>query len=172
VYRYGLEFVKVLYENGGWSAVDDAYANPPTTTEQIMHPEKYFAQEGALAVDAPQVTGDWSLVETNSFGEYFISVMLGNWISEDDAFDAAEGWGGDVFSYYELDDEFFFTWNILWDSEDDAFEFYLAFQDMMYNTSAEKHNCSYWEANGRYISIDWNGNQTLIVSSADAALVQ
>jgi hypothetical protein len=171
-YRYGLEFVKFLYEQGGWGAIDDAYSNPPYTSEQIMHPEKYFSQEGTKIVDAPQVNGNWTLVETNRFGEYFVFVMLEDWISEGDASEAAKGWGGDVFSYYELDDEFFFTWNIVWDTVDDAHEFYLAFQDMMYKTSAEKHNCSYWEANGRFISIDWNGDQTLIVSSSDEALIQ
>ena len=171
-YRYGLEFVKFLYEQGGWAAIDDAYANPPYTSEQIMHPEKYYSQEGTKFVAAPQVTGEWNLVETNRFGEYFVFVMLENWISEGDASEAAKGWGGDVFSYYELDGEFFFTWNIMWDTVDDAHEFDLAFQDMMYKTSAEKHNCSYWESNGRYISIHWNGDQTLIVSSSDEALIQ
>jgi len=171
-YRYGLEFVKILYKQGGWDAIDDAYSNPPYTSEQIMHPEKYFSQEGTKNVDSPLVNGNWTLVETNRFGEYFVFVMLEDWISEGDALEAAKGWGGDVFSYYELDDEFFFTWNIVWDTVDDAHEFDLAFQDMMYKTSAEKHNCSYWEANGRYISIHWNGDQTLIVSSSDEALIQ
>jgi len=171
-YRYGLEFVKFLYEQGGWAVIDDAYLNPPYTSEQIMHPEKYFSQEGTIFVTAPQVNGDWTLVETNRFGEYFVFVMLENWISEGDASEAAKGWGGDVSSYYELGDEFLFTWNIVWDTVDDAHEFDLAFQDMMYKTSAEKHNCNYWESNGRYISIHCNGDQTLIVSSSDEALIQ
>ena len=171
-YRYGMEFVEALYDIGGWDAVENAYSIPPSTTEQIMHPEKYSAKEDAKTVEAPSVTGDWSLIETERFGEYFIFVMLDNWIYEADAEEAADGWGGDVFNYYEGNDEFFFTWNIVWDTGDDAHEFYLAFQDMMYRTSAEKHNCSYWSANGRYISIQWNENSTLIISSADEALVQ
>ena len=57
VYRYGLEFVKTLYnyDLGSWEDVDGAYLNPPTTTEQIIHPEKYLSQEAALPVDAPEV---------------------------------------------------------------------------------------------------------------------
>jgi len=167
VYRYGVEFVKALYEQGDWDAVDDSYMNPPSTTEQIMHPDKYFAQEGTLTVEAASVTDDWNLKKTDRFGEYFIFVMLDNWISETDAKNASEGWGGDIINYYEKDDDFLFTWNIAWDSRDDAFEFYLAFQEMMYETSAEKHNCSYWSADGRYISIQWNENSTLITSSTN-----
>ena len=166
-YRYGVEFVKTLYAQGGWNAVEEAYKNPPNTTEQIMHPEKYFAQEDAQSVEAPSITGDWNLKKTDRFGECFILVMLDNWISTDEAEQAAEGWGGDNFAYYERDDDFLFTWNIAWDSKDDAHEFYIAFQEMMYETSAEKHNCSYWFANGRYISIQWNENSTLITSSTN-----
>ncbi len=172
VYRYGVEFVKAVYEQGGWDAVDEAYANPPRTTEQIMHPDKYFAQEDALTVEAASVTGDWNLTKTERFGEYFIFVMLDKWISETEAETAAEGWGGDNFTYYERDDDFLFTWNIVWDSKDDANEFYLAFQNLMYKSSAEKHNCSYWSAYGRYISIQWNENSTLIISSANETIVQ
>jgi hypothetical protein len=98
--------------------------------------------------------------------------MLDNWLSTDDAEEAAAGWGGDAINYYEKDDDFLFTWNIVWDSEDDAHAFYLAFQDMMYKASAEKQNCSHWSAYGRYISIQWNGKSTLIISSADETLVQ
>jgi hypothetical protein len=98
--------------------------------------------------------------------------MLDNWISEEDASEAAAGWGGDVFSYYESDGEFLFTWNIVWDTERDAHEFDSAFRDMMFETASEKHNCSYWEANGRYISILQIGNTTVIKSSANEAMVQ
>jgi hypothetical protein len=172
VYRYGVEFVKALYNSGGWEAVSEVYLNPPTTTEQIIHPEKYFAQEDALLVESASVNDDWNLKKTDRFGEYFIFVMLDNWLSIDDAEQAAEGWGGDFINYYEKGDDFVFTWNIVWDSKDDAYEFYSAFQDMLYNASAEKQNCSHWSAYGRYISIQWDGNQTLMVSSANETLVQ
>jgi hypothetical protein len=171
-YRYGVEFVKALYAQGGWETVENAYANLPNTTEQIMHPEKYFAQEDAQTVEAPSITGEWNLTKNDRFGEYFIQAMLDNWLSTDEAEQAAEGWGGDIINYYEKDDDFLFTWNIAWDSRDDAFDFYLAFQEMMYKTSAEKHNCSHWSADGRYISIQWNENSTLIISSANETFVQ
>jgi hypothetical protein len=165
VYRYGVEFIKALYEKGGWKAVNCAYMNPPSTTEQIIHPEKYFALEDAAIIEAFSVNDNWNLKKTDRFGEYFIEVMLDNWISIDKAQAAAEGWGGDIMNYYERDKDFLFNWNITWDSRDDAHEFYIAFQEMMYKTSAEKHNCSYWFNDARYISIQWNNKSTLITSS-------
>lgn len=170
-YRYGVEFVKELYAQGGWETVEEAYENPPNTTEQIMHPEKYFAQEDVQTVEAPSITGEWNLKKTDSFGKYFILVMLDNWISETEAEKAAEGWGGDNFTYYEKDDDFLFTWNIAWDSKDDAQEFYFAFQEMMDKTSAEKQTGGYWFADERYISIQWNENSTLIKSSTNETIV-
>lgn len=170
-YRYGVEFVEALYNQGGWETVEKAYENPPSTTEQIIHPDKYFAQEGAKTVEAPSITGEWNLTKTERFGEYFIFVMLDNWISETEAEKAAEGWGGDNFTYYERDDDFLFTWNIAWDSKDDAQEFYFAFQEMMDKTSAEKQTGGYWFADERYISIQWNENSTLIKSSTNETIV-
>ena len=165
-YNYGVEFVKTLYEQeGAWEAVEEAYANPPNTTEQVMHPEKYFAQEDAQAVEAPSITGDWNLTKTERYGEYFILTMLDNWIPTDDAEEAAEGWGGDNLTFYERDDEYLFTWKIVWDSTYDAQEFYSAFQQMLSKTSAQKENDNTWLAYGRYISIQRNENTTLIVSS-------
>ena len=172
-YRYGVEFVKALYnQKGGWEAVNEAYENPPRTTEQIMHPEKYFAQEDAQTVEVPSITGEWNLKKTDRFGEYFIFVMLDNWLSETDAKNAAEGWGGDLINYYEKDDDFLFTWNIAWDSSEDAYEFYAAFQDMMDKTSADNPTDDCWFAYERYLSIQLNENSTLIISSADETIVQ
>ena len=171
VYRYGVEFVKAVYAHGGWAAVNKAYLNPPNTTEQIIHPEKYFGQEDALNVETSFVTGDWNLTKTDIFGEYFIFVILDNWISESKAELTAEGWGGDIFNYYESDDDFLFTWNIAWDSSEDAYDFYVAFQDMMDKTSADNPTDDCWFAYERYLSIQWNENLTLITSSASEALV-
>ncbi len=40
-YSDGPPFVKTLHEQGGWEAVNAVYADPPASTEQTIHPEKY-----------------------------------------------------------------------------------------------------------------------------------
>lgn len=172
VYRYGLEFAKALYQKGGWETLNQAYNNLPNTTEQILHPEKYFNQENYQTVEAPTITGNWNLTKTDRLGEYFIQVMLDHWISTENAKAAASGWGGDIFSYYENGEEFAFTWNIMWDSEDDANEFYEIFQEMMDETLANKADNGNWFENGRYLSVQLNENSTLITSSVDSSIVQ
>ncbi|MEF8882797.1 MAG: Hvo_1808 family surface protein [Halapricum sp.] len=40
-YSDGPKFVRQIRNEGGWEAVDDVYDNPPESTEQIIHTEKY-----------------------------------------------------------------------------------------------------------------------------------
>ena len=74
-YFGGLNFVTSLQASGigGWSAVNKVWDNRPTTTEQIMHPEKYLAGEGAIAVKLPDVAADlgkgWKTSFTQTLGE-------------------------------------------------------------------------------------------------------
>lgn len=41
VYSDGPVFVDRLLDRGGWAAVEDAYGDPPASTEQVIHPGKY-----------------------------------------------------------------------------------------------------------------------------------
>ena len=63
-YLEGANFVVSLYQADGWTTVDAAYANPPSSTEQILHPDKFEAGEAPVPVAVPDVSaqlGDgWS----------------------------------------------------------------------------------------------------------------
>jgi hypothetical protein len=68
-YAEGLGFVCELYRDGGWAAVNEAYANPPTTTAQILFPERYAAHEGAADPrDAASPGPGWTTEEVRAFG--------------------------------------------------------------------------------------------------------
>jgi hypothetical protein len=47
-YAEGMGFVCRLHQRGGWKAVDAAYARPPSTTAQILFPERYRAGEESV----------------------------------------------------------------------------------------------------------------------------
>jgi hypothetical protein len=68
-YESGLSFVCDLYAEGGWEAVNDAYRDPPTTSAQILFPDRYTA--GEEAVDPPD-PGDpgrgWQLEGRHELG--------------------------------------------------------------------------------------------------------
>src|SRR5437868_12560643 len=44
-YQEGLNWTQTLYQYGGWSNVSQAFTQLPQSTEQILHPEKYFVHE-------------------------------------------------------------------------------------------------------------------------------
>ena len=73
----------------------------PESTEQILHPEKYAANEAPVAVTLPadlatQLGTGWTVPLTDTFGEFQTAIWLrGAGVDEPAASDAAAGWGGD-----------------------------------------------------------------------------
>ncbi|HLE23709.1 MAG TPA: hypothetical protein VI701_05310 [Anaerolineales bacterium] len=132
-YDQGLEFVRALFRQGGWAAVDAAYLDPPTTTEQILHPELYGGEE-PLAVELPDVVealgGGWRELEAGVLGEWFTYLVLDEEIPSWEAEEAAAGWGGDAYRAYadETGDRSALVLLTRWDSSRDAFEFVEAFR--------------------------------------------
>jgi hypothetical protein len=177
-YNQGEIFVDALYQQGGFEAMNQAYqaGYTPSTTSQILHPEEYFANTTAKQVSAPAPAEDnWTLVQTdrgqdhNTYGEYFIQAMLSTWLNESIAQKAAAGWAGDNFTYYERGtSDYLFTWNIQWNSNCDASEFYVTFHNMADAAGAQGDGSCHWSASGsRYEMIEWNQatNSTLIAVS-------
>jgi hypothetical protein len=103
-YQQGLFFVMGLQGRGGWAPVDDAYDAPPSSTEQILHADKYLAGEAPSELDMPDALGDemgdgWRISLEDTLGEFQLSI----WLREATervaaANDAAAGWGGDRFA--------------------------------------------------------------------------
>lgn len=102
-YNEGLSFVQDAYDQGGWKSVDELYKTPPTTTEQILHPDKYGAKEGARPVDLPDIDlgPGWRKTATSVIGEFQLRELLVPAMSDADAARGAAGWGGDSFAQYE-----------------------------------------------------------------------
>jgi hypothetical protein len=65
-YQDGQKWVSALYKRGGWNEVSQAFATLPQSTEQILHPEKYFAHEAPVKVTLPDIT---SLLNAGSRAE-------------------------------------------------------------------------------------------------------
>ncbi len=97
-YLGGRAFVEDLYHRAGdrWTLVDLAErTRPPTTTEQILHPEKWVDAEPVAKVAVPAAPGrGWTRLTAGVFGEWQTDQLL-----KDRA--AAAGWGGDEYALYE-----------------------------------------------------------------------
>jgi hypothetical protein len=132
-YLAGATFVSQLWGSGDWQAVDDAYADPPASTEQVLHPEKYRDREAPQRIADPGLAarmGDgWRSVESSTVGE----AMLAIWLEElgaaaADADAAAAGWGGDRLSVARgPNGQWAMAWHIAWDAAAEVEDFDAAY---------------------------------------------
>ncbi|MBA3415923.1 MAG: hypothetical protein H0U10_11935 [Chloroflexia bacterium] len=137
-YAAGPEFVAALRAEGGWEAVDAAYADLPESTEQILHPEKYLGErDDPIPVSLPElapVLGEgWELVDEDTLGELTVALLLAD-LGPGEGIDrftgalalpaaarnAAAGWGGDRYALWADDETEALVWDSTWDTEEDA----------------------------------------------------
>jgi hypothetical protein len=91
----------VMAAGGGYQAVNAAFAKPPLSTEQVLHPEKYVAGEAPVTVKlptnlGPKIAAGWTDAGEDTLGELVIRIWLSeNSVPATTAATAAAGWGGD-----------------------------------------------------------------------------
>ena len=132
-YLAGAEFVARLYASGGWDAVDAAYADPPASTEQILHPDKYLAREMPQVVEPPRIVAalgaGWTERKETTLGEAWIAIWLSGIGADRAAADvAAAGWGGDrIVMASGPDGAWALAWRLSWNAPAEAREFATAY---------------------------------------------
>ncbi|HMI93060.1 MAG TPA: hypothetical protein VK509_16935, partial [Polyangiales bacterium] len=98
-YIDGLGFAANLHGDGGWGRVDRAHADPPASTEQVLHPERFVHHDAParLRLNDPAATlGDsFRLVHEDTLGELELGVYFGLGGGGEAGARAAIGWAGD-----------------------------------------------------------------------------
>ncbi len=97
-YVDGLEFVLSVIDSTGFAGLDEVYENPPTTSEQVRHPEAYASGDSGRAFDLDPILVDgYEAVTTSVWGESAFIGLFGGELLSDISFAGAEGWNGDRF---------------------------------------------------------------------------
>ena len=123
-------FTLLLFFQGGWDAVNAAYDDMPTSTEQVLHPEKYLSHEAPAALSLVDLSGQlgqgWGQLGDSVFGEfdvynYLLSSFEGQSGWDAVAGEAAAGWGGGRMATYTHEDgtRVVLHLSLQWDSADD-----------------------------------------------------
>lgn len=195
-YLQGAVMVESVREQGGWKAVDALYANPPASTEQVLHPEKLQGQRD-LPIDVRlqdldrRLPRGWSLKEQDVTGELGIGVLLRQWQDKAapdpaGAASAAAGWGGDRYYYCEQErgPGRLLLWRTVWDTEQDAAEFAVAYRsglairfDAMAKAGQSGPGAEWvyqvWEVEpGRFLKLARKGHEVCILDTTDRSLVR
>lgn len=154
-YLDGSNFVTALRARGGWAMVNRAYTEPPQSSEHILHPDRYLAND--LPVDVALVSGEdedgstplgegWTLLFDRTMGEWYLRQYIRTQLDVPTTRQAAAGWGGDRYHlFYNAEaDQRAFALRFVWDSPSDVTEFtdaYTAFGDARFEASADESGC-------------------------------
>ena len=107
-YFSGLTFSMNVLKSGGWPAFSSVFARPPANTQQILHPDMYFANRAPtpLKVELPAAAPgeNWVRLEENSLGELGWKEVLKQFLDEERAKKTAAGWDGDEYASFEQKD--------------------------------------------------------------------
>jgi hypothetical protein len=182
-YTAGEYFVIYLYIEGNftWDKVNQAYRNPPISTEQVMHPEKYLAGERAVVVNlpdlAPVLGGAWHELDRDVLGEAGFLVWLIDQVESQVAIDGAAGWDGDAYTLWTNENNQRIVAELSqWESNAEASQFLEAFTGYMNlreenNTRYEEGDVQFWEDKGGITLLSRQGQQVLILIAPDRAIL-
>jgi hypothetical protein len=126
-YVDGLGFAAHLHGAGGFARIDRAHVDPPASTEQVLHPERFATRDQPIVVrvkSAATLLGDGhELFYEDTLGELELSVYLGQAGKPEAAARAAQGWGGDrLYAYRDRDGQTAIVWLTAWDDAAEASE--------------------------------------------------
>lgn len=124
-YVDGLAFCASLHGSGGFAAVDRAHTDPPSSTEQVLHPERFAQLDAPTRVDLPDLPelddARYEVVREDTLGELEMGVYFAQTGAPEEAKRAADGWDGDRIRVYALKDHpTAVVWLSVWDSARDA----------------------------------------------------
>ncbi|MCG3148556.1 MAG: hypothetical protein PCFJNLEI_02000 [Verrucomicrobiae bacterium] len=134
-YQQGTEFATAIFAAGGLEALDAAFRNPPVSTSEILHPEKYLRDRRVpekIVLPVLERAG-WRLIGNNVLGEFGLRNMFtAQQVGIFEAHRAAGGWNGDRFHVYErgTNGPCFLVWETAWDTEKDAEEFVSSYRHL------------------------------------------
>jgi hypothetical protein len=172
-----------LYLAGGFEAVNLAFRDPPRSTEQVLHPEKYLARELPLSVQLPELAtalgATWQERDGGVLGELRTQVYLDAFLDSQQAAAAAAGWGGD--RYALLKDQggrLLLALRSRWDSPEDAGQFFQSYLDLaevkgqgQWKTAQLEERTRLWVGDGVSVHLSRDGAETLLVIGPDRETV-
>jgi hypothetical protein len=174
-YVYGVGFVQSVLKNRTWLALNAIYRELPSSTEQIIHPEKFISRERPVKLELadllPVLGPDWKQPDQDVNGEFGYQVLLGEFVPKLASRAAAAGWGGDRYALYEnrRTGAVTLAQYTTWDTEADAAEFFAAYSDRTrsrYNAPAPaqlKPDVRVFETGEGFVVIEKRASDVLII---------
>ncbi len=140
-YTAGLVFQQAVLEKSGKAGFADVLRNPPTSTQQVLHPNKYFAATAATrpAIPAIQNLKDFTKLTDGSIGELDFQILIQQYVAEPEAREIAPKLLGGSFDLLEHKKEKYalLRWSAEWDSPASAQAFLAHYQKVLRGKSKQ-----------------------------------
>ena len=134
-YTQGLVFQHAVYRKLGQAGFSEVFKRPPTTVQQVLHPEKYFAHAEPTnpPLPAPASEKGYKMLIDGSVGELDHAILLRQYASRSDAEEVAPHWRGGAFKVLESKDR---ARSVLcyasdWDSAEAASRFFRLYRKVL-----------------------------------------
>ena len=133
-YTKGLLFQHAVYQKLGRRAFTEVFRRPPSSTQQILHPELYF--EGLhprepVPPEPPSKKGFKEFAE-GSLGEFDHEILLRQYAGEREAGQLAPAWRGGAYRLWEhKDGTVLLSYASSWKDEDSARRFFGAYRKVL-----------------------------------------
>lgn len=132
-YNEGLKFQDAIFHRLGRPAFDQVFTRAPQSTQQILHPGAYLAAKKPTEPEPPSLQSalgkkeakQYRLLAEGSLGEFDFSVLLRQYVPEQQGAEAASHWRGASYRLYEnkRDKSDVLTYRAEWDSPESAQKF-------------------------------------------------
>ena len=123
-YTDGMLFQNAVYKKLGRGAFVQVFDQPPTSTQQILHPDRYLTHSAPGIPDPPPVPGSRDLrkLAEGSLGEFDFRVLLSQYSSKDEGDAVAAHLAGGSYAVFEYkrDKRPLLAYASSWDSEESA----------------------------------------------------
>jgi hypothetical protein len=129
-YIEGLKFSNFILNKKKWKGVNTVLDDPPVSSEQILHPEKYLKKEMPVNVNIVYLPAGYQPYHSGVIGEFYLNILLKG---EGEYRDLAAGWGGDTFCIFTKPSHYVLAWESVWDQGKDASRFWFDFKRFLEN---------------------------------------
>ncbi len=134
-YTAGMLFQNALVERDGQRGFSEVYRDPPLSSQQILHPEKYFERVKPTIPELPdpKLPHGYKGLVGGSLGELEHSILIEQYLGKERAAAIAPHWRG---SDFELDENkkagrVVLRYSVEWDSEESARLYFAAYQEIL-----------------------------------------
>lgn len=131
-YAEGLQFQQAVIQKLGNEGFTEVFRNPPLSSQQVMHPDKYFARLAPVTPAMPSLEGEsrYKEVATATMGEFDHGILLQQYAGGEQADAVAPKWRGGLVRLLEnkKDKSTVLVYASEWETADAARQMFAAYR--------------------------------------------